>query len=241
MRRDRKSWLCGWTLGLAAALVLSAEAAAQSMSAGARVAGAYSYLPQPVDPRGQPSLMSGTAFSGLGAGGGVWWSMVAAKSESLRLAVDVSLLYSRLRAEGYEQIGEARREALLTTDVLRLPALLVVSRRGDEGRGRVGVGLELLAGLASEASVTMENTEEDALPLYTKPVTHVGLSGLLGWDLVLGDGWRVPLEMRVTFDPSVGSTTVGRFDGFKTSEEPGDYEAAFRWQILMTTGVSFEL
>lgn len=225
----------------AASIAVSTPAHAQDARIGVRAAGVWSALPQPDDARGEPTLMSGTAFSGTGFGGGLWASIPLTEFSSGALNLEAGALYSVLRGSGFEQRGDARREALLKTRVIRVPILAVYATQSADSTSRVGLGVEPLFGIWSGAEVTTENTSETPEPLFTTPVTHLGLSALLGYDIAVSDGIAVPLELRVTYDPMVGRSTLERFQDFDSASNPGEYEAAFRWQLLFSTGVSFDI
>jgi hypothetical protein len=232
---------------IAAALFVAAigfvttPASAQDASFGVRAGGSWNALPQPDDPEGEPTLMSGTAFTGLGFHGGIWASYPIADLSGSELRLEAGAMFARLRASGFEQRGDAKREALLETSVLRIPVLAVYAANATGSTSRIGVGIEPLIGLSSGATVTIENSDETAEPLYTTPVTHLGLTALVGYDFAVADGVAVPMELRVAFDPMVGSSTVDRFQDYDRPSNPGDYEAAFTWQFLLTTGVSFDI
>lgn len=222
-------------------IVSSADASAQDVSAGARVGAAYSSLPQPNDPRGEPTLMSGTAFSGLGIGAGLWAGFEAVEFSGTALHIEASAMFNRAAASGFEARGDARREATITTSSVRIPILAVLAMETGESLTRIGLGLEPIIGLSSGATVTIENSDESPEPLFTTPVTHLGLTSMIGYSFGVSDGVRIPLELRVTYDPMVGTSTVDRFQGYESASEPGEYEAAFRWQFLLATGFSFDL
>ncbi|MGM0559215.1 MAG: hypothetical protein ACQEVA_22710 [Myxococcota bacterium] len=228
--------LCAAAIGC-----FAAPASAQDASFGVRVGGSWNALPQPNDPEGEPTLMSGTAFSGLGFQGGFWAGFPLAELDGGELRLEAGAMYGRLRGSGFEQRGDARREAVIHTNVIRLPVLAVYAASSTGSTSRIGLGVEPLFGFSSGATVTIENSDEAVEPLYTTPVTHLGLTALLGYDFAVDDGIAIPLELRVTYDPMVGSSTLDRFQDYSRPSNPGDYEAAFTWQFLLTTGVSFDI
>ena len=237
---------CNIKHGAAAAVALiimcmTSAAAAQDASFGVRLAGAYSSLPQPSDPEGEPTLMSGTAFTGFGYAFGAWAGVTVAELDQAQVAIDISGYYGQLRGLGYEQRGDARREASIKTRLVRVPILAVYENSAVGSTARIGAGVEPMIGIWSGAQVTVENTSENPEPLYTTPVTHLGLTGMVAYDAEVADGVNVPIELRLTYDPMVGKSTVDRFQNFESTSNPGDYEAAFRWQLMLATGISFDI
>jgi hypothetical protein len=224
-----------------ALLCMTAPALAQDTSFGVRVSGTWSALPQPQDPRGEPTLMSGTAFNGYGYAAGVWSGTTVASVDAGQIRIDASALYGYQQVSGFEARGNARREAVIKARVIRIPVLAVYESGLNGATARIGAGVEPLIGLWSGAEISVQNSDEAPEPLFTTPVTHLGLTALLGLDIEVSDSLGVPLELRLTYDPMVGNTTVDRFQDFQSSSNPGDYEAAFRWQMLLSTGVSFDI
>ena len=237
----------GWVCAAALAVVcLPRVAAAQSASepsfgVGARLGGGYNRLSRPTDPRGEPTLLFGSAFSGPAITGGAagWWR--ATRLGPLGLTLELDLLYSWHQGVGFAQDTEAgqRQTIWLRAHMLRVP-MRVGLRTGGAGRvqGRLALGPELLVGVASGARVRNEGLEQQAPALETTPAVHLGLGGLIGAAIQLGPV-TVPLEARLVWDPMVADSTRGRFQGYQSLEEPGAYQAAFDLQVLFTVGVEW--
>lgn len=225
-------------------LVASAyETKAPSTAVSLRLGGNWSLLTQPDDPEGHPTLLSGSAFDGRGELGGLTVHYAPDTRQDMPLEWEAGLWYGHHVAEGFEEVADsdARRTATLKTGVLRLPVLAHL-RSGDEDIDvRLGLGLEALFGLYSAADVEHENTSEEAEPLETQPTTHLALTGAFGLDWRLADQWRIPLEVRGSFDPFVPTSTRKRFADFESMDDPGRYRVGFDWQVLFVTGLRYEL
>jgi hypothetical protein len=218
-----------------------ASSQAEGLALGAKVGGNWSLLSKPSDPAGQPSLLSGSAFDGMGflVGGTVHYPLV--ETQGAVLEFEGGLLFSRHSAAGFEQDPQTgnRRDVTLQANMLRVP-LLVHMRRGTADTPasgfRLGVGLEPMLGLQSGAIV-----DPGPEKLHTTPTSHLGATVALGFDYGANTQLSIPLEFRATWDPFVADNTVERFEDFNTSNEPGNYQVAYNWQLFFMTGVRWQL
>ncbi|MEC9442169.1 MAG: hypothetical protein VYE40_13780 [Myxococcota bacterium] len=210
---------------------------------GGRIGGSYNQLSRPTDPAGEPTLLYGSVFSGPGFVLGAQASFLATSSSYLDILLELGLLYGFSQGTGYaESIDGTQRQTIqLRSHGVRVPLLLRLGSRG-EGRVRLSLlaGPELLLGLASSATVTNEGIEDEPQPLYTKPVTHLGLSAGLGLNFNLGKV-RVPLDFRLTWDPMMPGSTRERFEDFQDLNNPGTYQVGFDTQLLFLLGVEYAL
>lgn len=222
-----------------------ASAEAPSTAVGLKGGINWSKLLQPVDPRGEPTLMHGTAFSGFGYSLGGAFELRNPTATPFSFGAELDAFYSRHVADGFERNHStgAERTATIATDVVRVPLLgkVVYSLPGAETELSLGAGPGLWWGVQSESTVTQKNTRAPALPLHTTPVTHATLEAVAGLGLVVSEDVTIPFELRGTWDPFVGKSTVDRFQDFESVDRPGSYEAAFHWHVLMTTGLTWEL
>ena len=215
---------------------------AAPLALGLRVGGVYSMLDRPSDPAGAPTVLHGSGFVG--------WSFVAGLSAELprlvdlgplRVSAEVDVLYSHHDAQGFAVTadGSERRRITLTTQFLRLPVLAWLSLPVGASVG-LGLGPELLVGLGSDADLHEEGVPEPSPPLATTPVTHLGLAIALRADFLRGKV-RVPVELRLVFDPFVGATSRERLRGYRSLEDPGLFELAFDRQLLVMLGFGYTL
>lgn len=227
--------------GLLAALGVFAPTSSQAegLAVGAKVGGNWSLLSKPADPTGEPSLLSGSAFDGMGflIGGTVHYPFVEVKGAVLEF--EGGLLFSRHSAEGFEKNTDTGDERIVTlqASMLRMP-LLVHLRRGTLDTAasgfRVGVGLEPMLGLQSGAVV-----DPGPEKLDTTPTTHLGTTLALGFDYQANSSLTIPLEFRATWDPFVEESTTDRFENFRSADAPGDYQVAYNWQLFLMTGITW--
>lgn len=222
-----------------------ASAQSQSTAIGLKGGINWSKLLQPVDSRGELTLMHGTAFSGFGYSFGGAFELRYPTASQFSFGAELDAFYSRHVADGFERNHStgAERSATLATDVVRVPLLgkMVYSIPGAETELSLGAGPGLWWGFQSEATVTQKNTRAPAIPLNTTPVTHATLDAVAGLGLVVSEALTIPFEVRGTWDPFVRKSTVDRFRDFESADRPGSYEVAFHWQVLLTTGFSWEL
>jgi hypothetical protein len=221
------------------------EAGERKLAVSGRVGGLYSALNKPTDPAGEPTLLYGTAFTGGGfvLGAGIVYGLGSGGAGDLSLTLDA--LYAHMSGSGYAQTsdGSQRQELTLGMHMLRLPLMLRLSSTPDVEDGIVlnlGLGAELLLGLASSATLVSEGVSPAPAPLLTTPTTHVGVTAALGaaWHT---QEWSIPLEVRLTWDPMVEDSTRGRFDSYQSAQTPGNYQVAFDWQVLFMTGIEYNL
>ncbi len=212
------------------------------LAVAAKIGGNWSVLSKPTDPLGQPTLLSGSAFDGMGFVGGVSAYYPLLRTHGAMLEVEAGLMFSHHSTSGYEKATSGEeRTVTLTSTMLRIP-VMVHLKSGNDGSGfRLGVGLEPMFGMASGATVQMKHTTAKAEPLQTTPTTHLGTTIALGFDYQARPKFIVPLEFRATWDPFVGSSTRDRFENFKSMSNPGNYQVAYNWQFLLMTGLRYEL
>lgn len=222
-------------------MLLSAPAAAADsvdVRLGIRGAGNYNILLAPADPAGEPTLLSGAGFKGWGGGVGAAGMIMLTQTGVGHLYAALDLLFIAHTATGRAEApatGQVR-EVTLDTRILHAPLHLGLMSRGKSTNYRFSAGPELMLGLGSGATVTQENIAEAPQPLYTTPVTHVGLSANLGVDLNY-DAWIVPFDLRVVVDPGVPASTRERFDNYASNTSPGNYQVAFDYQVFVTVGL----
>jgi len=215
----------------------------ERLRVGARVGGSYNHLSRPNDPAGEPTLLYGSVFSGPGLALGAQASLLATSSPYLDILLELGLLYSFSQGTGFAESldGSQRQTIRLRSHGMRVPLLLRIASRG-EGSVRLSLlaGPEVLFGLASSATVTNEGITDEPAPLFTTPVTHIGLSAGLGVNVNLGK-IRVPLDVRLTWDPMVADSTRERLEGYEDFENPGSYQVGFDTQLLFLLGVEYAL
>lgn len=221
----------------------AASAASGGSSIGAKVGLNWSRLTRPDDPLGSPTLMHGTAFGGFGFTAGPSYRLNFASDGPPTFGLGADVLYSFHRATGFEvdRGNETRRTAILSAHVVRAPLLATVQVGSIEDgfAGYLGLGPELWAGLQTSATVELEGAPGPPEPLNTTSVTHGTLHAVLGTSFPAGPNLAMPIEIRTAWDPFVRNTTVDRFAGFSSAENPGFYQVAFDWQILLMTGISW--
>lgn len=225
----------------AMALSHPGQAEALEFEVGARAGGAWNLLMQPEDREGRPTLLHGSAFTGYGFVFGPTASMTFAQFAGARFSLGADLLYGYHQGSGFEaHPGGQRVDVTLVTHVLRLPVMVQMTHEGASLSPSVGLGVEPVFGLVSGATVVNTNIDRPAEPLETTPKS--AMAGLIA----LGMSWDqgkviVPVDLRFSWNPFVGSTTVERFDGYSSPTERGAYEVAFDWQIMATAGVRWGL
>lgn len=209
---------------------------------GFRAGGGYNTLSTPSDPAGAPTLIDGSTFTGPGLQVGAQAGLLITRpTPRVNVGIDAGILYGFMRGVGYAENADRtqRQTVTLTAHTLRMPLLLAVRTQGDGPIGlRMGVGPEFLIGMASAATVSFEQIDAPAPALFTTPTRHVGLLGLLGLHYH-AERFDIPLELRFTWDPQVGTSTVERFDDYQSPDSPGKYQVAFNLHIHLTTGVEW--
>ena len=212
---------------------------------GPRIGVGYNRLFQPTDPAGSTTLLRGSAFAGVAfqlgaqAGYALW-----RRSTSSTLWLDFGAHYGWMRGAGYVENPERtkRQTVKLTGHTLRVPLLLRFDHAIAANPRHAlffGLGAEVLLGLASSAQVLFEQIAADPEPLYTTPVTHIGLLTTLGATLHLRDGLSLPIGLQLTYDPMVRGSTEGRFEGYQSMDEPGAYQVAFNLHLHLVAGLEW--
>jgi hypothetical protein len=225
-------------LFLCTIMLVPATAGASDLAIGVKVGGNWSLLSKPNDPRGEPTLLTGSAFDGMGFVGGATAYYPLTEFEGAVLEFEGGLLYSNHAAEGFEQHTDSgqKRTITLEAQMLRVPLMVHLRRAAATTGFRVGLGLEPILGLQSGAVVDPGPEE-----LHTTPTVHLGTTVALGFDWQANDAFSVPLEFRATWDPFVEASTKDRFENFSSASDPGEYQVAYDWQLLFMTGVRYEL
>lgn len=220
-----------------------AEAAdgAGNMAVAGKIGGNWSLLSQPDDPQNEPTLLSGSAFSGMGFTAGVSGFYEFAEVQGASFELEAGLHYSYHSGEGFEGIGEQSRTLTLSTQMVQIPILVHLKNGSSAGGFRIGAGLVPMLGLQSGATVEVVNSDQPAEPLETSPATHLGLSAVLGYDIPINPSYSVPLEIRVAWDPAVATSTRERFPDFVANDDTGAYQVAYNWQLFFMTGIRYEL
>lgn len=213
--------------------------------AGPSVGVGYNRMARPTDPAGSTTLLRGTAFAGgafqIGAQAGyALWQ----RSSTHTLWLDLGAHYGWMRGSGFVENPERtkRQTVKLTGHTLRVPLMFRLDHTLSESSGHalfVGLGAEVLLGLATSAQVLFEQIAADPEPLYTTPVTHIGLLATLGGTFALREGLYLPVGLRLTYDPQVGDSTVERFEGYRSIDEPGSYQVAFDLHLHLVTGLEW--
>lgn len=216
---------------------------ARELAVSAKLGANWSVLNQPEDPRGEPTLLSGSAFDGAGFTGGATGHYYLGEFKGAAFELEGGLLYSFQRGEGFEGVANsaAKRTLTLSTHVLRIPLMVFLKTSQAPDGFRVGAGLVPTLGIQSAATVVIENSDQPVEPLQTYPALHLGLSAALGYDIPIDAQMSIPLEVHAVWDPFVAKTTRERFDDFKSLQDPGKYQVAFDWQFFFMTGLRYEL
>lgn len=220
------------------------SALGKEIEIGARIGTGWNLLPQPDDPPGSPTLVSGTAFTGGSFLIGPTGTLRLFESEEITLKFSADLLYGYHRGAGFAERSDGPRiDLILVAHLLRAPLMVEVSHQATRLSPTVALGLEPVLGLGS--SSTSEQRGFDAVDeLQTRAKSSISLLFALGAALHL-DKIIVPLDLRFSFNPFVGTSTEARFDSLDViDEENGEYRAgtfqvAYTWQIMATTGFRF--
>ena len=111
---------------ICAALLFASTTYAADLQVGARFVAGFNQLSGPNDPAGEPTLLSGAAYSGMGFGGGI--AAVAALSNTSIgiLYLETNLLYVAHSATGTARSasGNQSRTVGLDSNTLHIPLLL---------------------------------------------------------------------------------------------------------------------
>ena len=210
---------------------------------GARFAFGYNHMRAPFDLEGEPTLLFGSAFSGVGFQAGATIKTQLSSIGAARIGLTADILYAYMNGKGYAQDAALtqRRTIELTSHGLRIPLLLEAeAARAEKVAWVVGVGPEMLVGLATSATVTDENLGVPIPELFTTPTLHAGIAAQVG-AMILRDDKRIPLILRFTWDPAVPRSTRGRFEGYIDNDNPGRYQVGFDFHVHATVGVAWDL
>lgn len=225
-------------------VVLPTTAQARNIQLGGVVGPNFSQLNGPDDPRGEVTVLAGTAFTGAGVSTGLTAAMKLFDVPHGALFAELDALYSYQRGTGFAEsrTTEARRELTLISNMLRVPILARYDIVDDPLSIRFGLGLELLQGLSTNHSTLVTGTDPPATreAFDTTTTTHVGLATKIGLTYELA-GLRIPIDLRFTWDPMVAASTRDRFVGYEGFDAPGQYRVAWNHQLLVVFGVEFDL
>lgn len=231
--------LSGLIFGLLLLASMPASAAESiDVRLGVRAAGNYNVLAAPNDPEGEPTLLSGAGFKGFGGGGGIASIFFLSKISGADLYLALDLLFITQNATGNAEAPATnqRRTIELNSKILHVPLHVGLLSSSESTGYRFSLGPELIMGLGSSASVEQENISEPPQPLFTTPVTHVGLSANVGLDFNF-DRWILPIDFRFVIDPGVPESTVDRFDNYESNTSPGNYQVGYNYQMFLTVGL----
>jgi hypothetical protein len=219
-----------------------------------RIGGSWNVLSQPADRRGDPTLMSGAAFRGVGVIGGFAlryvWPVQPRQSdaESSKNAsrphwvAELDVLYGRHRARAFERSedGDASRRATLHVGLLHIPVLVGYRTPWflSPHELQIAAGPVILQSLYSDMDIEVDGGTGQTTGLGTAETTHVGATLQIASAVPAGQ-IRIPLELRGVWNPGVGNTTLERLQDYMGPREPGALEANFDWQLMMLTGASF--
>lgn len=229
------------TIFALAAGLTAVSASAEPLLVGGKVGLNYSELLRPTDPAGEPTVLFGTAFAGIGfqAGGAARYELKSLDFGDLFAAAEVLLSYQRGSGYVESRATNARRTVAFHSIGLHIPVLFGLSFSGEEERASkfdLSVGPTLLAGLGTGSSTKSEGDAPEAPALPMRNVTHVGLTANVGLLLDVMDMW-MPVDLRITWDPMVAKSTRDRFDNYVDLQNPGNYAAAFSWSISVSVGL----
>ncbi|RAL20141.1 hypothetical protein DL240_18705 [Lujinxingia litoralis] len=210
---------------------------------GARVGGSFGWLYRPVDPVGAPTLLYGTAFRGMGLVVGPTLRQPLWEGSGARVSLVADALYGYQSGRGHaEDVDSGERlEMRMAAHSLRVPLLLELSNGREAGGLSLGVGPELLVGLASQATLEESSPEgSSSTPMNSRAPSALGAALALGYTLDRGE-FKVPLMLSASWNPFVAESTFERFEGYQSFASPGRYTVAFNWQLFMSAGVRWSL
>lgn len=219
------------------------EVRALDLDVGGRIGGNWSILERPTDPVGAPTILHGSAFSGFGFTFGPTVSGEIYRIDgSARLLLSADLLYSLHAGSGYSEhkVSGEKRTISFSAHTVRVPVLVHLAGHRREAGLRFGAGPELILGLASGSEVVEENMAGRPEAFLTVPKSYLAGTFLLAFDYHQAS-YSIPFEARFTWNPFVGESTKDRFEGYRDFTNPGSYQAVFSWQILLMTGISWNL
>ncbi|MEO1269358.1 MAG: hypothetical protein AAFX99_14805 [Myxococcota bacterium] len=203
----------------------------------------YSILGRPDDDPDDPTLLSGSAFTGPGFVIGPSWEIVGLGLPMFSL--ETGLLYTRSTATGFEERDTLKRDILLEVTTLRLPLWFKIRAEAVSfGPVRLvaGVGVDALIGVTSASTVREDNVPatEVSTELETMSVTAFHLGALAGLELDL-DEIVVPIMVHGSFNPGVGASTTDRYQDYGGAADPGPYRMEFDYEVLVLLGIMYAL
>jgi len=220
------------------ALLSASDAfAQQKMLVGGKFGGNWNQLSQPADPAGEPTVLFGTAFTGYGfqVGATVYRELKRLAIGPIFVDADVLVAHQRGRGFAESRTSELRRDLVIYTTGLRIPTLVGIGIAGKASTIRVAAGPELLLGIAAGSYTKQTAGAASAGALTVRPVTHVGVTGQLGMTIESGSA-KIPIDLRMTWDPFVPKSTRDRFSGYVDMNNTGEYQVAFNWQAFVMVG-----
>ena len=184
--------------------------------------------------------MYGSGFAGGGFSAGVSGAWNWTTIEVGYLDVELDVLYTFRSGTGYAEDSSAgqRQTVELTSQYVQIPLRLGLRSRGELLSWRVAAGPQLFVGIFSGATVTYEGFDIAAESLETAAPTHVGAEFLLGLAYE-GDGFSVPLELRLDWDPMVPRSTRGRLEEVSGPSET--FSAAFDYGGSLMIGIDLAI
>lgn len=222
-------------------LGLSADAFAQEkapITVGARIGGNYNYLTRPTDPKGEPTLLYGSAYAGFGFAAGLELNYPVTDS----FMATFGLIYGRHNGTGYAK-NEARQQEqslTLSAHTIHLPILLTWVKSLGALKLMAGIGPELLFTVASASTTTYTNIDASPQSLETFNPLHVGVTTSVGLSAMVSN-IELPLIFRFTWDPMMPGSTRERLINYKNLNDLGQYQVAFDWQFSLLFGANFSL
>jgi hypothetical protein len=228
---------------IAVAVPLAVSAQERAIHVGGVVGPNFNQLNGPTDPEGDVTVLGGTAFTGSGVTGGATGAMELVDVPFGALFVEANLLLSHHRGTGFAESRTTgqRQELTLSTNILRLPAFARYDILDNPISIRFGLGPELLLGLGARHSTRGVGIDPPSQENFdARATTHFALSTKLGLTYQMS-GLRIPLDLRFTWDPMVPKSTRDRLVGYQSYDEPGAYQVAYNYQLLVGLGVEFDL
>ncbi|QED27243.1 PorT family protein [Microvenator marinus] len=222
-------------------LPLSAQAQTKPVRVSAKAIVGFNHMAPPNDPAGEPTLLSGAGYSGLGFGGGLGAMATVANLSVGDLYVALDFLWVSHSGEGSASspsTGQSRT-VVFDANTIHLPMMVGISNKSKSLSYRFSLGPEVLLGMGTTSTITEENLPGDPQPLLTTPVTHVGVGAVIGFDWQASESLIVPVDLRITWDPSVATTTRERFDNYRSAAEPGAYQVAWDWFFALSVGLDY--
>ncbi len=199
----------------------------------------YSQINKPSDPAGEPTLLFGAAFSGIGFTGGLTTTLEAVDLGPGALSLRLDLLAELNSVSGFAEnkTTGSKQELSFTETSLHAPILIGYTLRISENFPIFfygGVDL-IIATLNTETTQSAGVTPDPLTALAAK--NPISLLGVIGTSFQTGD-WVIPLDLRFNYNPFTEKSTRARFDGYSSSTFPGTYRVAYDWQVFITLGIS---